>query len=294
MIKFKRFNFVYFFIYFVVISSALVIYSCSDLNEDNITPPVEISVHGPGILNKQSPNWHGNLVRNNKWDLHMCQQCHGANYSGGTTGASCLTCHTNTGGPEACNTCHGQFNNSQRIAPPRDINRDTATTFLGVGAHTKHLYENSLGNSVRCSTCHKFPQDYNSPGHVDSDLPAEVNLTRQATAHGADNAIYDHSDGSCANTYCHGNFTFYKDSTSLRNQSMYTSDKMTGISNTVIWNKVDGSQIKCGSCHGLPPTGHKQVELKDCTGCHREVVDANGNIIDKTKHINGVINVYGE
>ncbi len=24
----------------------------------------------------------------------------------------------------------------------------------------------------------------------------------------------------------------------------------------VIWNKVDDSQAQCGSCHGLPPTGH--------------------------------------
>ena len=82
----------------------------------------------------------------------------------------------------------------------------------------------------------------------------------------------------------------------LRNQFAYTAEKITGNSQTVIWNKVDGSQIKCGSCHGLPPKGHitANIGLKDCAGCHWDVVDANGNIINKVKHINGKIDVFGE
>ena len=114
------------------------------------------------------------------------------------------------------------------------------------------------------------------------------------SSHGAVNATFNYSDGSCANTYCHGNFTFYKDSTSLRNQFAYTSDKMTGLSQTVVWNNLDISKIKCGTCHGLPPAGHIQVDIKDCAGCHVGVVDEFGNIIDKTKHMNGRIDVFGE
>jgi Geobacter CxxxxCH...CXXCH motif (GSu_C4xC__C2xCH) len=263
-------------------------------NTSQCHPP--INIHKEGLTTIGSNNFHGTYIKNSHWNLTQCSQCHGANYTGGIASPSCTTCHTNTNGPEACNTCHGDFNDPNRIAPPRDINGDTSTAILGVGAHSKHLYENSVGNVVSCSDCHKVPDKNNiySPGHLDSDLPAEVTLSGQAIINGASNAAYNHSDGSCANTYCHGNFTFYKDSTSLRNQFAYTEDKMTGISQTVIWNKVDGSQIKCGSCHGLPPSGHIQVELKDCAGCHTGVIDEFGNIIDKSKHMNGKIDVFGE
>jgi hypothetical protein len=292
----KSFKLIGIIFYIIIILSAVIISSCSDLNNNNITTPPEVNVHAPGILNKKSPNWHGNLIRNNNWNLSNCQHCHAADFSGGTTGASCLNCHKNSGGPEACNTCHGKFKDPSKIAPPRDINGDTATTFLGVGAHTQHLYESTLGNNVSCSNCHKVPNSFNTPGHVDTDLPAEVVFSGQAVSHGASNAIYNHADGTCANTYCHGNFTFYKDSTSLRNQFAYTADKITGTSQTLIWNNLDSTQIKCGSCHGLPPAGHisQNITLKDCAGCHVGVVDENGNIIDKSKHINGKIDVFGE
>ena len=347
MMKLKNSYLFYFLFYLMGISFTMILSSCSDLDTNNITAAPELTIHSKGVLDKQSPyfhgklllngtmesckqchssnysggiakvgcntsqchpainvhmegittvgsnNFHGTYIKNSNWDLAQCSQCHGADYTGGIASPSCSTCHTNTGGPEACNTCHGDFNKSDRWAPPRDINGDTSTTFLGVGAHTQHLYETTLGNVVSCSNCHKVPDNLNSPGHIDSGLPAEVIFNGQAISHGASNAIYNHADGSCANTYCHGNFTFYKDSASLNNQYAFTADKITGTSQIVIWNKVDSSQIRCGSCHGLPPAGHIQVPLKDCKGCHRGVVDENGNIIDKTRHINGKIDILG-
>ena len=350
MMKLKNNSLLYFLFYLIGISLSIILSSCSDVNKNNITAAPELTIHTKGVLDKQSPyfhgklllnetmesckqchssnfsggiakvgcntiqchpainvhmegiitvgsnNFHGTYIKDSNWNLAQCSQCHGTNFSGGIVSPSCTKCHTNSGGPEACNTCHGDFNNPDRIAPPRDINGDTSTTVLGVGAHTKHLYETTIGNQVSCSNCHKVPQNLDSPGHVDSGLPAEVTLSGQAVAHGASNASYNHADGSCANTYCHGNFTFYKDSTSLRNQFAYTADKITGISHSVVWNKVDGSQIECGSCHGLPPAGHitRDITLKDCAGCHVGVVDEFGNIIDKTKHMNGKIDVFGE
>ena len=43
--------------------------------------------------------------------MKQCQQCHGSNYNGGTAQSSCYNsgCHNTPGGPEACNTCHGDF-----------------------------------------------------------------------------------------------------------------------------------------------------------------------------------------
>ena len=169
-IKNKAFSYILFYI--LGISFALLITNCSDL-KNNIPEAPQVNVHKPGILVKTSPNWHGTLVKDRNWNLEYCQQCHAVDFSGGVAGVSCLNCHKNQGGPEACNTCHGDFHNVNRIAPPRDINGDTSTTVLGVGAHTQHLYENNLGNNVSCSNCHKVPDKFNSPGHIDG-LPVKV------------------------------------------------------------------------------------------------------------------------
>lgn len=262
---------------------------CADLQSD-INQPESISIHKDGITNPHSPDFHGNLIKENNWKMEQCQSCHGPKFSG-LTAPSCLTCHTTPGGPEACNTCHGSFTNPVRIAPPRSINDSVLTTYKGVGAHSRHLYDNTLGKALLCSTCHIVPQTVYAAGHLDTDLPAEVGLKELALAHGAAAGAYDAASGTCSNTYCHGNFTFYKDSAAAENQFVYTADKMEGLNKTVNWTKVDGSEDECGSCHGLPPVGHIQVPLTACASCHETVIDFTGKIIDKTKHINGIKNV---
>jgi hypothetical protein len=228
-----------------------------------------------------------------------CQQCHAADFSGGIAKANCLNCHTSPEGPEACNTCHGDFSNPSRPAPPKDINDNTATTFKSVGAHSVHLFQNQLGNSTPCSSCHKTPNEIYETGHIDSDLPAEVMLKDIAAAFGADDAIYDPSTGTCSNTYCHGNFEFLRSAAPPENQFAYRnsdgtpSEKMTGINNMMDWTKIDGTKLQCGTCHGLPPAGHLPAPLDACYTCHPGVVDEQGNIADYTKHINGEINARG-
>ncbi len=130
---------------------------------------------------------------------------------------------------------------------------------------------------------------------VNDELPAEVMLKENALLFGAGNAAYDYASGNCANSYCHGNFEFSKDSADATNQFAYASDKMTGLSKTVNWTKVNQGEAFCGSCHGLPPEGHitAGITLNTCYQCHQGVVDENGNIVDKNKHINGVKNARG-
>jgi len=257
-----------------------------------------ISVHKSGINDPSSANFHGKYLANNNWNLPNCSQCHGPTYSGGTQSPTCLTCHSQPGGPEACNTCHGNFNDPTRIAPPQDLNSNTVTTAKGVGAHEKHLYTNVFGKTVECETCHTVPQSLNSVGHLDGNLPAEVDFNGLAIFNIAGNANYNSSNVTCANTYCHGNFEFLKESAgmygSVNGQFAYSAPKMEGNKRSVIWNKVDGSEAQCGSCHGLPPTGHVDFGgLSTCTNCHFGIVNAQGQIIDKSKHINGVKNVFG-
>ncbi len=276
-----------------LISLAVLLVSCSDLVDPAPPSAPVLSIHKTGILDKNSSDFHGKLVRANGWSMSACIRCHGSDYKGGTADKSCFKCHTQANGPEACNTCHGNFNDPTMIAPPRDVSGNTSTGSLGVGAHNQHLYTNELGSDIECSTCHKVPKNYLDAGHMDSDLPAEVMFSNLAITNIASNASYDHSTGTCSNTYCHGNFEFSKDSSDL--QFMYTEDKMVGNNMDVVFNKVDGSQAECGSCHGLPPKGHIESALSNCgnVGCHIGIVDAEGNIIDKEKHINGKKNVRG-
>ncbi|MHB1687961.1 MAG: CxxxxCH/CxxCH domain c-type cytochrome [Ignavibacteriaceae bacterium] len=273
----------------------IILASCSDL-QNNIPTTPQLSAHKPGNLDPTSPNFHGNVVKANNWSMKDCQQCHAADYSGGTTGASCKSCHTSAKGPEACNTCHGNFSDTTYtfIAPPRDLNGDTSTTAVGVGAHFNHLYGDSLSSNVQCSSCHVVPQSVYSPGHINPGQPARVTLGDLATTNIASNAVYNYNGATCSNTYCHGNFVFSKDSAEAGDQFAFADSEMVGNNKTVTWNKVDGSQAACGSCHDLPPKGHiGPIPLTKCFTCHQGVVDDQGNIIDKAKHINGKVNVRG-
>lgn len=283
----------------------VTIIGCSELQTD-ITPPVKVTIHESGILNPGSPNFHGKLVKNFTWDLKQCQSCHAVNYTGGTAGKTCLGsgCHTSPKGPEECNTCHGDFTDPNRVSPPRDLSGSASTSSRGVGAHLIHLKDNVLGKKVECAECHKIPVNFSDMGHVDTDLPAEIIFADSLAGYKtpADKKpSYSASTISCSNTYCHGNFTFYRDSAATARRYAYTSDKMVGANRTVKWNKVDGSEIACGTCHGKTanpndpsPEGHLSSSLTACVFCHAGVVDNTGKIIDKTKHINGKVNALGD
>lgn len=250
-----------------------------------------ISVHKGGILNPGSPAFHGKYISENfNWDMRTCGSCHGTNYAGGMASPTCLSCHTASRGPEQCNTCHGDFTDTTRIAPPRALNGSIETTYRGVGAHEEHLYDRELSNNVRCGSCHNYPSGgVYAAGHLDNTPHAEINLKGLAGTLG----VYDANALTCANVYCHGNFTFYRDSAAAANRFAYTAATMTGLNKTVTWNKVGMDEAACGTCHGLPPAGHIASTLTACANCHIGVVDNTGKIIDKVKHVNGIPNVFG-
>lgn len=293
MTKLKKFTeklMKYLILSLTIILSSVLFISCSDLKEDISTSVPELTLHEDGVVNPTSPNFHGNIIADNNWDMKQCQQCHSANYSGGTAGSSCYDCHTQPGGPEACNTCHGEFADPLKSAPPRALDGSILTSSPGVGAHTTHLYENSIGKEIVCATCHKVPSSFSSETHLGNDDKAEI-IFGELALHNGSNPNYSFTNNTCSDTYCHGNFTFYKDSSNYA--FVYTAATMVGNNFSAKWNQVDGSQAECGSCHGLPPTGHIAATLTTCVNCHQGVVDNQGNIIDKTKHINGVKNIFG-
>jgi predicted CxxxxCH...CXXCH cytochrome family protein len=289
----------YIFTYLSVIILTIYFTGCSEL-ETNIEMPKVLTVHGEGVLDSSSPYFHGKLISNSGWDMIQCKQCHGNDYAGGVVNESCLTCHNQPAGPENCSTCHGSETSP---APPRDLDGNTGITDRGVGAHQVHLSGSGSGKILSCAECHTVPGSVYVPGHVDSEGPAEVIMnnylanvrTNEPSTFEYDPGLplfipdpaYNYSNQSCANTYCHGYF------------------KNGNLGNAPSW--TDPASAECGTCHGDPSkaTAEERALPKilleggthpydlNCSYCHGGVVDANLNIINPSKHIDGLLNLYG-
>ncbi|MCS7229718.1 MAG: CxxxxCH/CxxCH domain-containing protein [Candidatus Kryptonium sp.] len=246
-----------------------------------------IKIHPSDWVQVTSPNSHGKFLRSIRWDFDNCKQCHGSNYTGGVSKSSCYTCHNTPAGPEACNTCHGNLQNS---APPRDLNNNFSASARGVGAHQVHLKGGQISSGYDCVECHIQVTSLRTPGHLDNTPYAEIVFNDSALAKNrtpigigeylVPNPVYSFDNLTCSNTYCHGYF---------RNGNLNNAPK---------WNVVDGTQARCGTCHGLPPGGtHPRVSATSCaTACHNDVVELQAGqlrIKDKTKHVNGKLSLYG-
>jgi predicted CxxxxCH...CXXCH cytochrome family protein len=205
-----------------------------------------------------------------------CGKCHDTMTPGGglviTDPARHIDGNVDVATDQACNACHGGTNN----APPRDTATppNTATTARGVGAHQSHLAPATLYfKPIQCADCHRVPATVTSVGHIDTLLPAEIRFSARAGTSPAWNGA------QCSSVYCHG--------------STLTSGA-TGAGGTAtspIWNKVDGTQSQCTSCHGFPPPP-PHPQNSDCGTCHLDVVaGANRMFRDPSKHIDGNVDV---
>jgi len=160
-----------------------------------------------------------------------------------------------------CNTCHGTGANG---APPPDVMGNTSPSASGVGAHQVHLQASATHGSVACNECHLVPAAWNSPGHTDTALPAEVTFGTLAKTNGS-RPSYQNITATCSGSYCHG---------------AYTPN----------WVAPRTSDVACGSCHALPPPlPHPQT--KPCSLCHGAVIDSNQQIIRPDLHVDGQVQV---
>jgi len=152
--------------------------------------------HPDGWLDVTSVGFHGQNIRQAHWSMSSCKQCHGEDYKGGTSSISCYQCHQSQAGPEACNVCHGSEANA---APPQDLSGNTATTFIGVGAHQVHYLR--FGT---CEICHQIPTSFSDPNHIDASPFAEVTSTWRWNRETATCGITCHQDPNKA--YIWNNF----------------------------------------------------------------------------------------
>jgi hypothetical protein len=274
---------------------------------------------------------HTNYLRAHNDPLNECIACHGASLSGGpVVDVTCQRagCHADASGavkpPTSCNTCHGNFRAAANLeatdpagyllsaAPPKSVAGDTSTTTSAVGAHQKHLVTGTTGKTVLCQECHTVPASWTSSGHI-GPLPADVVFNDTLAHHvSGDGTVipspsYAYTGRTCANTYCHGNWKLRKATAGrpvpppIDPRVVYTDSVMAGANASPSWN-AGAAAGQCYSCHGgspgtYVPAGHYPItDLGGCQGCHGDVTDNTGKIVNKAKHINGwvdLIDTYG-
>jgi predicted CxxxxCH...CXXCH cytochrome family protein len=251
-------------------------------------------------------DFHGKFVRKAyNWDYTKCGACHGTNLKGGGNGeVSCFKCHQSAQTDLlSCNTCHGRFISSSSdtagFAPPTDLNGNSSTSYVGVGAHQSHLTaKNSLAGKLNCVSCHgSMPNTIKDATHINGAVNTSFGDLAKTVTNEATTSDYDKelstitpnpsfNGTSCANSYCHGNF---------KNGNNYSPS----------WTQIDKGEAKCGTCHGdastenpLPKTssqGGTHPNVTSCNTCHSQVVDTdNKTIKDASKHINGKLNIFSE
>jgi predicted CxxxxCH...CXXCH cytochrome family protein len=268
---------------FTILSLMLFLISCSDLKKDLPTATMAgIKIHEQGWSDTASITFHGKAIQAEGWDIRPCQKCHGANYNGGTSGESCknVGCHSFPAGPENCSTCHG-------FPPPPGVNGDPA----GAGAHQIHI--NGIGtlssHAMSCQECHVFPDSIYGEGHFTPTSAVGIYfhypLANLSSGGIKPVPTYDQNTLKCSNTFCHGTWRLVK--AGLPGDTVYVDSVMVGASYSPRWNGGAIDKV-CGSCHAMPPVGHKSY-TQPCSFCHEDATVAAG----KPKHINGKIDVYG-
>ncbi|MEO6773638.1 MAG: CxxxxCH/CxxCH domain-containing protein [Kofleriaceae bacterium] len=232
-----------------VIALAIALAGCSDSR--TLSAPCDgggcaVTLHAPGILDPASPNFHVALLKQNNWGFALCATCHGRDFSGGTSGVSCLSCHA--AGPTACVTCHG-------AGPTSNAHPAHASTAL---------------TTVGCNECHVVPTSWDQDGHILHDgvaitTPAQVTLGARAnlTLAPTDRAGPASWDGqSCSNVYCHG-------------AVLHAGG---GTTTAPRWD--DPTPIGgCTTCHGDPPPTPSHART-DCATCHPSSAGHINGVVD--------------
>jgi len=172
-----------------------------------------------------------------------------------------------------CTSCHGdaaRTNVAIASAPPKDATGNTATTFIGVGAHQAHLVAGKVSAAIACTQCHTVPADL--ANHPNGTIDLTWGPTAQA---GGVVPTFDKVTAGCAASYCHG--------------ATLTGGTLT----TPVWTRVDGTQAACGTCHGIPPTTPAHAGLtgaSNCGDCHAGYTNAAANL---ATHVNGTVEATG-
>lgn len=225
-------------------------------------------VHGPGILDPRSDEWHGKLAAERGFEAlrdpasnGVCGRCHegapvrpAAVRFAAPNAPSCTSCHDQPGAVLACTTCHGD---RDRAYPPRD-----GCYFDGAsgGAHAAHVSSTRFRvQPLECVHCHPAPgPNVFSGAHANGTI--DVRFATQLAPQGS----FDPESGGCtvachARAGRHSNLTWFQD-----------------------------LELDCNSCHQTPPPAHYPGA---CATCHGEVVEVGLSLRPGPLHLNGSVDV---
>jgi predicted CxxxxCH...CXXCH cytochrome family protein len=242
---------------------------------------VDAQGHGAAWMDTASAGFHAFAANRN---LASCTSCHGSDLSGGSAQVACGGCHDRNlpSGVASwrvnCVMCHGGTDDATG-APPKATWGQAADP-VRVGAHTAHVSASDLSPGFACDVCHVKPASALAPGHLDAET-ATVTFGGLAVNGVAPGPQWDRAAATCASTYCHG-------------------ATLAGGSHTVpTWTQLDGSEARCGTCHGVPPPApHPEASggTVACNPCHSDTIDVNGAVISPLaggKHLDGVLQATG-
>jgi predicted CxxxxCH...CXXCH cytochrome family protein len=174
-----------------------------------------------------------------------------------------------------CTSCHGDATRaSNKEAPPKGTNGETATTDAAVGAHAQHLGTSTWHRAGVCADCHTTPTSMtHSNAKVDFSWGSPSNADGAAPS-------YNTTAFTCTNTYCHGS-------------TLAAAASGGSVKRTPVWNQVNNSWDACGTtCHTNPPGG-THAKSNQCAACHADVISAlngtNATWKNAALHINGKV-----
>ena len=176
-------------------------------------------------------NFHGKYLKAKNWNSNECKNCHGAAYTGGTSG-------------EACYQCHPSF--------PHEVK------FAGEDGHENYMEQNRYPFS-ECNKCHGA----NLTGGAIADVSCS-----QSGCH-SDAGGNTKSPEAC-NT-CHGKFRAAENDTlswapprALNGDTLETSPAV-GAHQAHLAGGDISNLVKCNQCHQVPPSvsvsGHLDTPL---------------------------------
>lgn len=224
--------------------------------------------------------------------------CHGGKSRGSWQNATINTDNT-------CVHCHGVAGttpadtNRKKYAPGwngtgTSTDQISVNTDIRVGGHFVHLSSVYM-KQIKCNECHRVPATAFDGTHMTGPRYSSQSLTFAQASTATKNSVTPAfisgtaaTAATCSTTFCHGSSMPKGDTGGTDKSPLWNANLTTGTPGAA----------ECARCHGNPPlfgsssSAHiGSAATFSCFGCHKNVTDGTGKIIDKSMHINGAVNI---
>jgi len=173
------------------------------------------------------------------------------------------------------------------------------TTSLS-GRHGKHT--GNSGYAFTCERCHK-----GTVSGIDTIVDKTKHVNKMKDIDFKEGGNFNSTDKGCSNTYCHSNAaggppTIPVKWTDTASMKCYSCHRGRTVDNTAtdcaqLGGTWDAAKGFCTPYLNMTSNGHSRlvgpqwIRKYPCSYCHNATLDSSGNIIDRTRHVNGVKDV---